>query len=257
LYSFWTNQQRTQASEAWEAFFAATRSFLPETEKLEQIATQFPSEDVGLWSRIVLGDHYLADGAEGLFNDRPRARASLEKAVENYQYVLDHTRQDDLRERAEFGLARAFEAQGELDKARQRYQVLIQNAPNGPFSILARSRLDDLDRERTKEFYDWFAKHEPKSSTPGAPATGEQPPFDFDSLPTPSSGSGPSFLEMPQPPGASGKSPPAAEPGAPDAASPASEAKPAASDPPAEASPPSPASAASPDDPSGAGPKSD
>jgi hypothetical protein len=197
LYSFWQGQQRTQSAEAWEAYFSATQSIAPDLAKLEQVSAQFPREDVGLWARIMLADHQLAEGAEDLFRDRAKARTNLAKAVENYLHVHSNTREDALRDRADIGLARAYEAQGDLDKARQRYQVLLQNAPNSPFAMLARERLDDLDKTPTKEFYDWFAKEEPKPAPSGAPATGDPLDFGFDKLPDPPAGSDGSMLQLP------------------------------------------------------------
>jgi predicted negative regulator of RcsB-dependent stress response len=197
LYSFWQGQQQTQNAEAWEAYFAATQSIVPDLEKLEQVSTQFPREDVGLWARIMLADHQLAEGTEDLFRDRAKARTNLAKAVENYDHVHSNTRDDALRERADIGLARAYEAQGDLEKARQRYQVLLQNSPNGPFGMLARERLDDLEKEPAKEFYDWFGKEEPKPVSTGAPATGDPLDFDFSKLPESPAGAGGSMLQLP------------------------------------------------------------
>ncbi len=251
LYSFWQGQQQTQNAEAWEAYFAATQSIVPDLEKLEQVSTQFPREDVGLWARIMLADHQLGEGTEDLFRDRAKARPNLAKAVENYEHVHSNTRDDALRERADIGLARAYEAQGDLEKARQRYQVLLQNSPNGPFGMLARERLDDLEKEPAKEFYDWFAKEEPKPATSGAPATGDPLDFDFSKLPEAPKGSDGSMLRLPgfpidggtttptQPaPGETPATGTAEGPAAPvDKAAPADAVAPAA-EPPAEASPP-------------------
>jgi hypothetical protein len=197
LYSFWMGQQRTQNAEAWEAYFAATQSIVPNMEKLAQVAEQFPKDDVGLWARIMLADHQLAEGSEELFTDRAKANANLAKAVENYTFVIDSTRADALRERADIGLARAYEGQGQLEKARQRYQILVQDASNSPFAFIARERLEELEMPRTKEFYDWFVKQDPKPSGAGAPATGEPLDFNFDKLPEAPASSNESMLKLP------------------------------------------------------------
>jgi predicted negative regulator of RcsB-dependent stress response len=220
LYSFWTGQQHTQRADAWEAYFSATQSLTPNLEKLEQVSTQFPRDDVGLWARIMLADYQLAEGSEDLFSDRTRARTNLAKAVENYSHVLDNTREDALRERALIGLARAYEGQGELEKARQRYQVVLQNSPNGPFSLLARERLDDLELARTKEFYDWFGKEEPKPAAAGAAATGDPLDFDLSKLPDAPASQGGSMLQLPEFPVGGGSSTSAEQSSAPDVAAP-------------------------------------
>jgi len=207
LYSFWMGQQRTQNADAWEAYFAATQSIIPDLAKLQQVSEQFPKDDVGLWARIMLADHQLAEGSEELFTDRPKANANLAKAVENYTFVIDSTREDALRERADIGLARAYEGQGQLEKARQRYQILVQDSGGSPFALVARERLEELEMPRTKEFYDWFGKQDPKPSGAGAPATGEPLDFNFDKLPEAPASTTDSMLKLPDFPVGGGVTP--------------------------------------------------
>lgn len=197
LYSFWKGQQRVQNAEAWEAYYAATQTLSPDMAKLEDVAKKFPRDNVGLWASIMLADYQLADGAQELFSDRAKANENLAKAVVNYNHVLENTREDVLRERADIGLARAYEAQGELEKARQRYQVLILDSAGSPFALLARERLDHLELAQTKEFYDWFGKQDPKPSATAAPATGDPVDFDFSKLPEAPPSKGDSMLQLP------------------------------------------------------------
>jgi len=96
-----------------------------------------------------------------------------------------------VRERATFGLARAYESlagtrqsQGELDKAMESYEAVVTEWPNGAYAEMAARRLEDLRQEETKSLYDKFAQFEPKPALPDVPGLpGERPSFDLDSLP--------------------------------------------------------------------------
>jgi hypothetical protein len=93
-------------------------------------------------------------------------------------------------QRATFGLARAYEAlagtrqsQGELDKATEVYQELLQEWPDGPYGQLAAERLEDLNRRETRALYDKFAEFDPRPALPDVPGLpGTRPRFDLDSL---------------------------------------------------------------------------
>lgn len=180
--------QRREAStaQAWSDYFAAIENQSPDeaTDKLEAVAIDHPRSAAGLWSRLSLADTHLANGVEDLFKDRASARKALDRAIDDYQAVVEQAPRDSLlAERATFGLAEAYESKNELEDARKQYRTLLEGWPNGAFSALAKDRLADLDRKATKDFYDWFAKQSPqtKPKFPGLP--GQKPAFDLDKLP--------------------------------------------------------------------------
>jgi tetratricopeptide (TPR) repeat protein len=183
---FWYQKREAGMAEAWEKYFIALEEQSPDQagDKLEAVAIDYPQSTAGLWSRLSLADTQLANGVNDLFKDRSAARKALEQAVDGYQAVLDHAPDDSLlAERATLGLAEAYESKDDLDAARKQYQALLAGWPNGAFSSMAKSRLDDLERKSTKDFYDWFAKQSPHDLLPrktGKP--GEKPAFDFDKL---------------------------------------------------------------------------
>lgn len=98
--------------------------------------------------------------------------------------VVDSPRVGALRQRATFGLARARESQGSLEKAMEHYEEVGRNWPEGAYAAAAARRLEDLKKTDTKLLYDRFARFDPKpvsSPEPGGP--GERLPFDIDTLP--------------------------------------------------------------------------
>ena len=65
-----------------------------------------------------------------------------------------------------------------LDKAKEEYERLKTKWPTGVYVAVANQRLDDLNKQSTKEFYDWFVVNEPKPSISGLGEPGIRPPFD-------------------------------------------------------------------------------
>jgi len=118
------------------------------------------------------------------------AAQDLRKAVDQYLGVLSSSRQPAIRERATFALAKAYEAlaatrqsEGELEKAVGYYQEVASTWPDGAYAGVAQRRIEDLQRQETKEFYDKFAQYDPQPaySSP-LPGGGQTPPLDFESF---------------------------------------------------------------------------
>ncbi len=194
---WWSRQVAAGDATAWNELYLAQVNNNP--GELMDVAEKHPGTRVGHWAAVVAGDMHLAMGCEQLFTNKATAAQDLRKAVESYLRVLQDSQTPMLRERATFGLARAYEAlsgtrqsQGELDKAVETYQTVVDKWPDGAYTEMARQRLDDLKRPATKEFYDKFAQYDPKpafTEQPGAP--GEKLPFSTDALPD--------FPDLPKP----------------------------------------------------------
>ncbi len=184
----WYQKREATANHAWEEYFSALEQPDPNKtfERLEEVADNYQADSpAGQWSRLSLADTQLAKGVDDLFKDRAAARKALEEAIDLYRAVLKKAPGESLlAERAIFGLAEAYESKDELDSARDQYRALLANWPDGAFSSLAKSRLADLDRKSTKDFYDWFAKQSPETKLPKGPGTpGIKPDFDLNKLP--------------------------------------------------------------------------
>lgn len=189
MSAWWMRESAAKTAEAWDSFFNAFAT--GNVEQFDEVAAQAAGTGVDNWSRIVAGDLALGQGCQGLFSDKATASEDLRKAVEQYMAVLKQTKQPMLRQRATFGLARAYEAlggtrqsQGELDKAIEQYQKLVDTWPEGAYAKLAARRLEAIQSQEIKSFYDDFAEYNPQPAStdqPGMP--GEQLPFDLDSLP--------------------------------------------------------------------------
>jgi tetratricopeptide (TPR) repeat protein len=163
VFAWWRNHSGGQTAEAWDQFYKALDSRNP--AKLSEVMEQYPNTHVAHCAALVAADMHLDMGCERLFENKALANQELYKATQIYQTVLDPregSRNAMLREHATFGLARAYEASGDLDKAVECYEEVGKNWPKGAYAAAAQSRLSDLGKHSTKDWYDRFAQFDPK-----------------------------------------------------------------------------------------------
>ena len=187
-WRWWSRRAAAESAYAWDDLFNAMNSRSP--ADVNEVAELRPGSNVAQWAAVVAGDMYLSVGCQELFQSKATAAQELRKAVDSYLSVLKESRSSVLRQRATFGLARAYESlagtrqsEGELDKAIQHYGEVIENWPDGAYAEAARRRLEDLERQSTKEFYDKLALHDPQPAYSDQPGPGRDPlKFDPDML---------------------------------------------------------------------------
>jgi predicted negative regulator of RcsB-dependent stress response len=199
LWRWLQHQSTAAAAGAWESLYRAISSNDP--AQLDRIVEQNQGTEVAYWAAVLSGDMHLSFGCRDLFTNKATASQDLRKAIEKYTLVRNESRTSALRERATFGLARAYEAlggtrqsEGELGKAVQSYEEVVKNWPNGTFTGAAQERLDDLNSKSAKTFYDKFAKFDPQPAFSTPPGAQGKPVFDSKSLPE--DGSVPDFSKM-------------------------------------------------------------
>jgi tetratricopeptide (TPR) repeat protein len=203
LYTFWIGRASGEQVAAWDVFHRAVWDLSqgnPSPTDFEAIVDEaivddYPDTDVALWARVMAADLHLAIGCDRLFHDKGLANQELREAVDHYLAILGSDRSSaELRRRATFGLARAYESQGNLEKAKEHYEEV---GKRGAYAAAATSRLEDLKRPATKQLYDRFAKFDPQPVSPvGFGQPGERPIFDLDSLKEGESLFDPKFLEL-------------------------------------------------------------
>ena len=191
--TWWIQQSQVKQAESWDAFYTALSS--SNLADLGDMVEEYPDSKAADWARAVAGDMHLTAGCNQLFTNRANANSELGKAAKFFEEVLDKSQQGVLLDRASYGLARTREAMGELDKAEELYEKVTKKWPDGPFAEISASRLKSLKQQGTLEFYDRFAKFDPKpafSTQPGIPGAG--PLFDEKSLLGPDSTFDPAAL---------------------------------------------------------------
>ncbi len=193
-YGWWTHRSSTANVAGWNRFYEAFSQEGQGPDDFDRIAEDFPGTDIAHLANTISGDLHLRSGCAMLFSSKLSANDELTQAVDCYRKVIEGRPKAAVKERATFGLARALESQGDLPGAIETYESLTEQWPNGAFAEAATGRIADLNDPATREWYDMFAKFEPKSpyvDEPGVP--GQKLPFDLDSLPDDGGGDGSLF----------------------------------------------------------------
>ncbi len=176
VWGYVATQNKRQVAEGWNDYFMAVGA--RDDQRLQDVAEQFSGTVVADFARLTLADWELDSGTNRLLTDRTLAREQLRDAAERYSALLISGSSETIKERATYGLARAYEAAGDLEKARSEYRALAQKWPDSPFAATSEARAKDLEELPTKQFYDWIAKYEPPKALSREPGTpGARPDF--------------------------------------------------------------------------------
>jgi tetratricopeptide (TPR) repeat protein len=189
--SWWRWYSASASQQTWDALARALHS-PGAAGALDDLVEKYPGSDVARWAAVLAADTYLRDGCDQVLTSKEMANQQLQKAVDHYATVLEDQRLDPaLRERATFGLARAYEAlsgtrrsEGELDQAAALYEQLLNDWPQGAYAKMAARRAAELKRTDIRKFYDQLAQYDPrKTSGPEPIGPGQGLLFDPSALP--------------------------------------------------------------------------
>jgi hypothetical protein len=196
IWSYWSGSSAARHSGSWDAFNLAIGAVPPDIDRLRTAAEQHPGSAMQQMADITWADGQVWMAAQNYIYNRSRANDALTRALSLYQGMLQSTDDKRLLNRARLGIARIYEMQNELDKARQQYLSV-----EGGLADYARQQAERLDRPETRETYAWLATAKPPlPKAPIGPGTpGQAPPFSAADLPLK---------------GAAPGAPPATEPGA-------------------------------------------
>ncbi|MEN6450106.1 MAG: tetratricopeptide repeat protein, partial [Thermoguttaceae bacterium] len=180
-YSIMSHLSRGKTEQAWNAVNVGVETGNPSV--LNEVIENYPNTNVAEMAAVISGDYRLIEGCSRLLTEKAVALQHLSQAVDSYSKALEGG-SPMVRERATFGLGRAWEARGDLEAARRHYKEVVTTWPDGAFVAAAQQRLDDLNRPAMKRFFDAVATYTPAKVAPRESATpGELPSFMSDGLP--------------------------------------------------------------------------
>lgn len=173
---FTSAQSTATKSQSWDAFLAGLSGGDPQA--FDEVVRRYPGTPAAEWSRLVMADMALIDGTELMFVNKDQAPPRLQAAADLYASILAARPRGMLAERATFGLAKARESLGQLDEARRGYAAVAAEFPEGALAGLAKEHAAMVDREVTRQWYDWFSaqKIAPPAQTPAAEEKPAEPP---------------------------------------------------------------------------------
>jgi len=179
-YIYLNRRADAERAAAWQRTWEAINS--RDTKEMRDVIDGYPNTPAALWAQLALADQELAGGVNSLFSEKSAGKNSIHSALEDYQAVEQAATDPLLQQHALYGIGRAQESLNQLDKAKEAFERLTKNYPDGPYSARAKQELDALALDSTKTFYDWFANVEPpaRGIGPGADGSGKNP---FEGLP--------------------------------------------------------------------------
>lgn len=173
-YSYFGSETSARQSAAWNSYNEAVEGMQPNIDQLRESAEEYPDSPMQQFADITWADGQLYLGSLYYFANRPAANEAMNRAMATYQGLLRETKDERVKGRAHFGLARLYELQSDLEKAKGEYKLVT-----GGFAAVAEQRIKELDKPDTKEIYTWLATAEgPRRTSPTGPGTpGQQPQF--------------------------------------------------------------------------------
>ncbi|HEY2760708.1 MAG TPA: tetratricopeptide repeat protein [Pirellulales bacterium] len=182
VYTYLNALERRGQTEASDQYVAALNSLsMSGDQDLRAVVDRYRGTPPAVLAQLVLAEAQLSDGTNELYTNKSAAREKLSRSAGDFNTAEQTTHDPMLRAWALYGQGRAYESLGSLERARTAYQTLIKDYPESALLDAARNHLNQLDRGSVKDFYDWFAKQEPKpealDKSTGVP--GVKPPFDL------------------------------------------------------------------------------
>lgn len=153
------------ASTAWSQYFDAFNEREP-MKALETLASDQAGGKASWWALATVADMHLGQGTALLYTDRAEAQKQLEQAKLAYQRVEAGPADPMLRNRAQLGLAKTYEALCQPEDARKYYDLVAANDSSTAIGKAAAEASARLKDPREVEFLAWFVKQAPKRPAP-------------------------------------------------------------------------------------------
>lgn len=188
--------------EGW-AMMSAARA----TEDYANIAEKYPGTDVGMWATLIEADSYQQSAMQLSFTDREASRKELERSKKQYDTLLKMSLSPEVEEKALYGMAKCTEAScdGDTAAAIAAYQAVLTKFPESSYKETIESRVAELSKPETKEFYTFWSTQDPKPGDLRSPQDSGASPFGNQSISLPDtplilqeSGFNPPVKVMPQ-----------------------------------------------------------
>jgi hypothetical protein len=179
--SFIAQQQASRLAMAWDEFLLASTS-MDRRRAMEDVSVVHGDVAAGVWALQSKADIDLQQGTQLIYENRAEAEKLLQDAIAGFEEVLTLARrQPFLAQRAQFGIALAYETMGELRRARETYDEIVKQAENTALGQMAKTRSERLTQNRIQAFYAWLADQEDVTPSPQMPemprSLGDLPDF--------------------------------------------------------------------------------
>ncbi|MEX2309769.1 MAG: hypothetical protein WD738_19505 [Pirellulales bacterium] len=182
IWSYVSGSSSARQGAAWDAYHRGVAAVPPNLDQLRRSAEEYPGTQMQLLADVTWADGQVWMAARDYIYNRAAAMEAMRRATSAYQGILQTSNDERLTSRAQLGLARIFEMQNELDKAREEYLKV-----KGGYEEFAKQQAERLAKPAAQETYAWLATVEaPRPKAPLGPGTpGQRPEFSAGDIPLP------------------------------------------------------------------------
>lgn len=174
IWSYLAGSSAAHRNEAWDSYNRAVSTLPLNIEQLRLAAEAYPGTNMQRMADVTWADGQVWLAARDYIYNRKVANEALNRAASQYQSVIQSSDDERLTGRARLGLARVFEMQNELEKAREQYGKVT-----GAYAKYGQQQAERLAKPDAKETYAWLAVAQPpRPMSPMGPGTpGQRPEF--------------------------------------------------------------------------------
>jgi hypothetical protein len=177
IASLWNSYQETRDRAAWDDYQLAVLQGDVEQKALRRLADSedHAGTDMQQWALMGWADRQVLRASQLYLTSRDEAVDRVNDVIGIYEQFAGDGSNPEIRNRAQLGLARAFEIKGDVKQARAHYELV-----EGALAEVADQRLRELEGAQVEDTMKWLATAElPKPATPGGPGTpGSRPGFE-------------------------------------------------------------------------------
>jgi hypothetical protein len=149
-------------AQVWNGYYTAIHS--ENTTDALELLLETSTGTIAEQTRLTLAQIRLGEGCHQLFSDKSKATESIEKSIEQFQYLQKNTKDKDILLQTSFGLAQAWETlaavrtgKNDLAEAEKEYKKILEQSPNEFLGQKAQKQLLLISRTSTQKFFELAA----------------------------------------------------------------------------------------------------
>ena len=168
-WSFFSSEEVAKRSDATLQLIQASGS--GDAVMLGQVAESYQGTASGDWAKLYEGQALVSQGIQTIFTDRTGAEELLQQAEDALLSAVNSSTETLLVSRGHYGIAQAREALGEVEKAIESYNQVIQVNESEAMVKRAEARKEALERPESQAFLAWFSEQDFSPPDPSLPPT--------------------------------------------------------------------------------------
>jgi hypothetical protein len=183
--SYLMGSSSSRKSEAWDTFNRAITATPPNIDDIHRAAADNPNTPLQQIADVTWADAQVYIATRGYLANRAKALETLNTASSAYESIIQSSKDERLIGRARLGLARIYEMQNKLDKAREEYGRV-----SGAYAKYAEVQVERLNKPDVQDTYAWLSTAQlPLPKAPAGPGTpGQRPEFSPGEINLPATG---------------------------------------------------------------------